>query len=176
MRLVLQRGARWVNPVLGWLRAWPWFLGSILLGLLIKENFPFSHWPMYSNFTPSSGYVYVINGEGEPVATATFFETAPRLRRQFDREWKAGLRSRNRSSRSDADIEREAATHVLKRVARRLSPEERAAAGRLGFVRATLEMDVNREINVSERTVAQIEFDGIPYTPPPRGAALKERH
>ena len=62
----LQLGARLVKRGLAWLRAWPWFVGSIVLGLLIKENFPFSHWPMYSNFSPSSAYVYVVNGAGAP--------------------------------------------------------------------------------------------------------------
>ena len=152
---------------LGWLRAWPWFVASIVLGLLIRENFPFSHWPMYSNFTRESGYVYVINGDGEPLAIATFFETAPRLRRQFERERKAELKrnSQNREGRSNAEIEQDAATHLLKRLARRLSPDERASAGSLGLVSARLKMDESRNITVSERTVAIIGFDGIPFTP-----------
>ena len=176
MRMPLQLAARLVKRGLAWLRAWPWFAGSIVLGLLIKENFPFSHWPMYSNFSPSSAYVYVVNGAGAPLAVATFFETAPRLRRQFEREWKTGLKERDMRAQSDVDIEREAATHVLERLARRLSPEERAAAGRLGLVRANLKMDETRAISVSERTVAVIEFDGIPYTPPPKGSVPRERH
>ena len=176
MRMSLQLGARLVKRGLAWLRAWPWFAGSIVLGLLIKENFPFSHWPMYSNFSPSSAYVYVVNGAGAPLAVATFFETAPRLRRQFEREWKTGLKERDMRAQSDVDIEREAATHVLERLARRLSPERRAAAGRLGLVRANLKMDQNRAISVSERTVAVIEFDGIPYTPAPKGAVMRDRH
>ena len=176
MRMPLQLAARLVKRGLAWLRAWPWFAGSIVLGLLIKENFPFSHWPMYSNFSPSSAYVYVVNGAGAPLAVATFFETAPRLRRQFEREWKTGLKERDMRAQSDVDIEREAATHVLERLARRLSPERRAAAGRLGLVRANLKMDQNRAISVSERTVAVIEFDGIPYTPAPKGAVMRDRH
>lgn len=126
---------------------------------------------MYSNFARDSAYVYVINGRGEPFAIAKFSETAPRLRRQFEREWKAGLKSHDRNARSDSDIEHEAAIHVLERLARRLSPEERVTAGSLGLVRASLKMDGNRAITVSERTVAVIGFDGIPFTPPP-----KERH
>ncbi|HET9523522.1 MAG TPA: hypothetical protein VFO90_04780 [Terrimicrobiaceae bacterium] len=176
MRMPVQLGARLVKRGLAWLRAWPWFVGSIVLGFLIKENFPFSHWPMYSNFAPSSAYVYVVNGEGAPLAIATFFETAPRLRRQFEREWKAGLKARDARAQSEADIEREAATHVLERLARRLPPDERAAAGRLGLVRANLKMDETRAISVSERTLAMIEFDGIPFTPPPQGSVPRERH
>ncbi|HEY5706663.1 MAG TPA: hypothetical protein VIS96_13930 [Terrimicrobiaceae bacterium] len=172
MHLLLEGGARWVHQGLGRLRAWPWFVASIVLGFLIKENFPFSHWPMYSNFGRESGYVYLVNGRGEPLAIATFFETAPRLRRQFEREWKAGLK-RNRQNEgtiSNAEIEREAATHLLQRLARRLSPENRAAVGSLGLVRARLKMDEKRSITVSERTVAMIGFDGIPFAPFSHGA------
>jgi hypothetical protein len=176
MRMPLQLGARLIKWGLAWLRAWPWFVGSIVLGLLIKENFPFSHWPMYSNFSPSTAYVYVVNGAGAPLAISTFFETAPRLRRQFEREWKTGLKARATPAQSDVEIEREAATHVLERLARRLSPEDRAAADRLGLVRASLKMDEKRVISVSERTIATIEFDGIPFTPPPKGSVPRDKH
>ena len=173
MHLLLQGGARLVNRGLGWLRAWPWFVASVVLGFLIRENFPFSHWPMYSNFARESGYVYLVNSNGEPLAIAKFFETAPRLRRQFEREWKAELKrkSQNQESRSRSEIEQDAATHLLKRLARRLSPEERAAMGGLGLVSARLKMDENRDITVSERTVAMIGFEGIPFTPPPEDRA-----
>ncbi len=67
------------------------------------------------------------------------------------------------------DIEREAATHLLKRLAQRLSPDERKAARGLGLVSARLKMDdETRKITVTERTVATIGFDGIPYRPPSR--------
>ena len=162
-----------MNRGLGWLRAWPWFVASIVLGFLIRENFPFSHWPMYSNFARESGYVYVVNGAGEPLAIATFFETAARLRRQFERERKVELKrkSQSRDGESSAEIEQVAATHLLKRLARRLSPDERAAAGSLGLVSARLKMDEDRNIKVSERTVATIGFDGIPFTPSQKDGA-----
>jgi hypothetical protein len=156
---------------LGWLRTWPWFVASIALGFLIKENFPFSNWPMYSNFAPESGYVYIVNGAGQPIAAATLFETAPRLRRQFERERKAAsLRVRkSKDAKSSAEIEREAAAYLLNRLAQRLSPGEREAATGLGLVSARLRMDEKRKITVSERTVAMIGFEEISYTPPPQG-------
>jgi hypothetical protein len=42
MHQLLKRGARLANRGLNWLRAWPWFVASIVLGFLIRENFPFS--------------------------------------------------------------------------------------------------------------------------------------
>ena len=79
--------------------------------------------------------------------------------------------SRKKEGRSRAEIEQEAATRMLKRLARRLSPEERAVVGSLGLVSARLKMDEDRDITVSERTVAMIGFDGIPFTPPPQEGA-----
>jgi hypothetical protein len=105
---------------------------------------------MYSNFAPELGYVYVVNGNGEPLAIANFFETTPRLRRQFERERKAEWKreSRKKEGRSRSEIEQEAATRMHKRLARRLSPEERAVVGSLGLVSARLKMDENRDITV----------------------------
>jgi hypothetical protein len=128
---------------------------------------------MYSNFARESGYVCLVKSNGEPLAIATFSETAPRLRRQFEREWKAELKRKSQSQESISrpEIERDAAIHLLKRLARRLSPEERAAAGGLGLVSARLKMDENRDITVSERTVAMIGFEGIPFAPHPQDDA-----
>lgn len=167
----LVRGvSRVIRPALGWLLAWPWFVASIVLGLAIKENFPFSHWPMYSNFSPESGYVYVVDDAGEPMAAARFFETAPRLRKQFERERRSALaRAKNDGQRKTTEeIEREAATHLLKRLAERLSAAGRENLLGLGLVSAQLRMDdETRKITVTERTVARIEFNGIPHTPSP---------
>ena len=135
--------------MLAWLRAWPWFVASIVLGFWIEENFPFSHWPMYSNFSRQSGYVYVINAADEPIAAATLFETAPRLRRQFERERRKELNrvKAGEAMKTPAEVERDAAND-------------------LSLVSARLRMEDNRKITVTERTVATIGFEGIPYTPP----------
>jgi hypothetical protein len=154
------------KPMLAWLRAWPWFVASIVLGFWIEENFPFSHWPMYSNFSRESGYV--INAVGKPIAAATLLETAPRLRRQFERERRTELNrvKTGKAVKTPAEIERDAATHLLKRLAQRLSPDERKSATGLGLVSARL--------TVTERTVATIGFEGIPYTPAFGDELLKE--
>ena len=36
--------------------------------LVVKENFPFSHYPMYSNFEDETYYVWLADSEGEPIA------------------------------------------------------------------------------------------------------------
>ena len=49
--------------------------------------------------------------------------------------------------------------------------ERRSATG-LGLVSARLRMEDNRQIRVTERTVATIGFEGIPHTPAPGGDQL----
>ena len=177
MDQLFKRARHLAKRTLEWLRAWPWFVASIVLGFWIEENFPFSHWPMYSNFSRESGYVYVINAAGEPIAAAALFETAPRLRRQFERERRAELNrvKTDKAAKTPAEIERDAATYLLKRLARRLSHDERKSANGLGLVSARLRMDESRKITVTERTVATIGFDGIPYTPASVGDGLLKK-
>ena len=174
MDQLFERARQLARPMFAWLRAWPWFVASIVLGFWIEENFPFSHWPMYSNFSRESGYVYVINAAGEPIAATTLLETAPRLRRQFERERRTELNrvKTGQAVKTPAEIERDAAMHLLKRLAQRLSPDERKSANGLGLVSARLRMDDNRKITVTEQTVATIEFEGIPYTPTSAGDDL----
>jgi hypothetical protein len=171
MHLLFQRGAWLGTQGLRWLRAWPWFAGSIVLGLTIKENFPFSHWPMYSNFTRQADYVYVVDGNGQPLATRSFAESAPRLRKQFERE----RRSQEKTLRNSAQVEEEAAIHLLKRLARRLSPEQRASLGGLGLVRADVQLNEEHKIVTSERTVAMLRFGGLPPAPASPDGAPSER-
>jgi hypothetical protein len=174
MDQLFKRARELAKRTLEWLRAWPWFVASVVLGFWIRENFPFSHWPMYSNFSRESGYVYVTTAAGEPVAAAALFETAPRLRRQFERERRAELdrMKTDKGAKTPAEIERDAATHLLKRLAQRLSPDERKSANGLGLVSARLRMDDSRKITMTERTVVTIGFEGIPYTPASVGDEL----
>ncbi|MEM7145572.1 MAG: hypothetical protein AAF591_10580 [Verrucomicrobiota bacterium] len=39
----------------------------VVLCLLLRENFPFSHFPMYSSFSRHSYYVYVADANNEPI-------------------------------------------------------------------------------------------------------------
>ena len=39
----------------------------IAVCFVVRENFPFSHFPMYSSFSDYSYYIYFTDGKGEPV-------------------------------------------------------------------------------------------------------------
>jgi len=66
---------------------WGWFYGCMLVGYVAQENyFPFSDWPMYSNFSNSATYVYAEDGNGKEVGWRTFGESSARVKRQYERE------------------------------------------------------------------------------------------
>ncbi len=54
-----------------WLRRTPGkpLLLLTFLCLCIRDQFPFSNFPMYSSFTNKTFYVYLADGTGQPVAT-----------------------------------------------------------------------------------------------------------
>jgi hypothetical protein len=48
----------------------------VLALFLIEEQFPFSHFPMYSNIDDNASVVFVADQDGEPVAMRTLFKTS----------------------------------------------------------------------------------------------------
>ena len=44
-------------------------IGFTVVCLVVKENYPFSHYPMYSNFDDQTYYVWLADGEGNPIAS-----------------------------------------------------------------------------------------------------------
>ncbi|MFT4548035.1 MAG: hypothetical protein ACI8XO_000037 [Verrucomicrobiales bacterium] len=46
-------------------------IGVTIVCLVVKENFPFSHYPMYSNFEDQTYYVWLADREGEPIPAQT---------------------------------------------------------------------------------------------------------
>ncbi|MGI9244336.1 MAG: hypothetical protein ACR2RV_26290 [Verrucomicrobiales bacterium] len=42
-------------------------IGLTIACLIAKENFPFTHYPMYSNFEDQTYYVWLADGQGAPI-------------------------------------------------------------------------------------------------------------
>jgi hypothetical protein len=54
------------------------------LSLVIKENYPFSNYPMYSNPSPERNYFMITDGEGKPIPVATLTGiTCPKIGKIF---------------------------------------------------------------------------------------------
>jgi hypothetical protein len=62
------------------MRWWQWpmvrLVGLVVALLLIGEQFPFSYFPMYSSFDPTTDYYYVADEAGEPYACVQIFGTS----------------------------------------------------------------------------------------------------
>lgn len=71
--------------------------------LIVKEQFPFSHFPMYQSFSDYSFSVYVADRDGEPlpVQAITSYKTS-KLKKIFHDEQRA---ERERLERAGVDIE-----------------------------------------------------------------------
>lgn len=55
--------------------------------LLIEEQFPFSNFPMYSSFGPTTYYLYIADGAAAPIATLTTLGmSTPTLKKVFSTE------------------------------------------------------------------------------------------
>lgn len=113
------------------LAAWAKALGRFLLNtrlkpllvlaavcLLVREQYPFSHFPMYSSFSRSTYYVYLADGAGQPLATSpTVGMTTPTLKKVFDTELRKEVRRLQSSQQRLAPENRqEVAARVLARL------------------------------------------------------------
>lgn len=71
---------------------------AVILLSVVKENYPFSHFPMYSSLSPSANYVYVTNGKDEVLGfKQTFALSAP----QTSKVLRSKRREAERKNRKD---------------------------------------------------------------------------
>jgi hypothetical protein len=88
----------------GWKHTLPHWAVVVLMALLIPfltrhtekpgEFYPFSNYPMYSSFEPETYYVYVTDGQDQPVAMGiTFGIAASDVKKAFDRKLDAAKKA-----------------------------------------------------------------------------------
>jgi hypothetical protein len=82
------------GTALRWLRdtRCKWLLAMVLLGLVLRENYPFSHFPMFSSFGSKSYFIYLADSHGTPLRTRQFGLSNSTLKKIFDRHRRAELR------------------------------------------------------------------------------------
>ena len=87
------------SSALAWLRRTrcKCLLVMTLLGLVLRENYPVSNFPMYSSFTARAYYLYLTNAKGTPLATRRFGLSATRLKKVFDRHLRKELKRYSKS-------------------------------------------------------------------------------
>ncbi len=106
---------RWLLPVLLMIAPlWPGLLITAV-SLRVEEQYPFSHFPMYHNFSDLTYYVYVADGDGEPIAVQSLtYNRTTRLRKIYDDELEPiRLELRKRRAELTPEERRPAGEHTL---------------------------------------------------------------
>jgi hypothetical protein len=69
-----------------------WLLAMILLGLTLRENYPFSHFPMFSSFSRRTYFIYLSDGDGTALRTRRLGLSNSAMKKIFDRYRRAELK------------------------------------------------------------------------------------
>src|SRR5262249_51618809 len=63
----------------------------VVLGFILRENYPFSNFPMYSSFSRRTYFIYLANSAGEPIRSSDLKLSNSGLKKIFDRDRRAEL-------------------------------------------------------------------------------------
>ena len=123
-----------LKSLLGLLCAWlkqtrfKYLLALTLLCLAVRENYPFSPFPMFSSFSRHSHYIYLADRNGRVLKTREFGLSASDLTKFFDRYRKAELKRFANSGTARTVLAEEAAgkslLHYLDGLPRNLRTEK----------------------------------------------------
>ncbi|MEM9480387.1 MAG: hypothetical protein AAGA58_12110 [Verrucomicrobiota bacterium] len=121
-------GAEWfVIKALLRFPLWAFFVVGALC-LLLKENYPFSHFPMYDQFPDHTFYVYLADGTGEPLAFKSFTGYGvSKFKKKYDPEIGEVRKALDkRKLELTAEERRESGDLILRRVYTNASEEGKA--------------------------------------------------
>ena len=154
------------------LKYWPWFVFSMVIGHMTKENFPFSHWPMYADFAKNVDYVFFEDKQGQPVPAYIFRETSARLKRQFNSERKREfkeLREKNPDREMRPALEKQsvenAALLMTERLGQRLTEKQQAQYEEMRMIRVVLSYDEDNRIKRDRFDGQYISLADLPHAP-----------
>ena len=97
----------------------------VAVSLILKENYPFSHFPMYSSPTAPRAYYMVTDAEGRPLPISTLTGVTPpkigkmHWRKSQERESIVRETGKDDTAGRDEDIGREICTMLRQQAARR---------------------------------------------------------
>jgi hypothetical protein len=144
------RGPWWHWPLLR-------LIGMVVALLLIGEQFPFSYFPMYSSFDPTTDYYYVADEAGEPYACVPIFGTSTaNVKKMYRARLRAMVARRNAVENEATPAERQLAGEATLVYLRGLGANAGAAvpAEAVVLIRVILERSETGEITKRELPVA----------------------
>jgi hypothetical protein len=103
------------NSAVQWLRTTrcKWLLLVTVLCLILRENYPFSHFPMYSSFSNETYFLYLRDAEGQPIATTRLGLSSSTLKKIFDRQRRSNLKKFRKADSARFQLADQAAAQSL---------------------------------------------------------------
>jgi len=134
-----------------------WLVVMTVLCLVLRENYPFSNFPMYSSFSRKTYFVYLVDPAGEAIKTPTFGLSSSALKKIFDRARREELEHFEGAGADRVPLAEQAAAHSLLRYLEGLAESQPAARKLLAglqvrHVRVTQKSDA---LSLETRTLAQ---------------------
>ncbi|MEM0897876.1 MAG: hypothetical protein AAGJ79_13445 [Verrucomicrobiota bacterium] len=130
-----------------------------VIGLAVEEQYPFSHYPMYSNFDGIDYFVFITDQNGEPLPCKVMHTSAAKLKKRFNGKIKKAARA--------ADVrERELDRATLATLGRETLESYMGQTDRDGRMEAVTEIRLirvdllaeDKEITKTEWQVASLPF------------------
>lgn len=124
-----------VKTALVWIGKIP-FLSVILLAILLqimRENYPFSHLPMYSGLTKDVDYYFITDAKGEPMPQGIYFGfSTSKTKKMFNTRLRKISKGGNTDSASEAQIA-EAGKETLEYMMAHIREDRRAQVEKSGI-------------------------------------------
>jgi len=95
-----------------------WCFALVIFGEVVKENYPFSNFPMYGEQKSTTDYYYLTDAAGQPLPTAEVTKlTSTKFKKMIDKELKPHGKGED-ISLLPLEVHQQAARAVLERVHR----------------------------------------------------------
>jgi hypothetical protein len=135
-----------LTGVRAWLRRTrcKWLLVMTVLCLALRENYPFSNFPMYSSFNNRTYYLYLTDAQGNAIKTRRFGLSSSGLKKIFDRYRRQELDRFKESGSERVRLAEESAGQLLIGYLDGLSAKRPAARGLLAGLQV-------QHVRISER-------------------------
>jgi hypothetical protein len=148
-----------LNGARAWLRQTrcKWLLVMTILCLGLRENYPFSNFPMYSSFSHRTYYLYLTDAKGAAIRTKEFGLSSSALKKIFDRYRRQELRRFQDAGPDRVQLAEASAGQLLLRYLDGLSADRPKAAAMLAGLRVQHVRVSQRDdaLNLETHVVAQ---------------------
>ncbi|CAN5544922.1 hypothetical protein BH18VER2_BH18VER2_11110 [soil metagenome] len=148
-----------LNGARAWLRQTrcEWLLVMTILCLGLRENYPFSNFPMYSSFSNRTYYLYLTDAKGAAIRTKEFGLSSSALKKIFDRDRRQELGRFQDAGQDRVQLAEASAGQLLLRYLDGLSAGRPKAAAMLAGLRVQHVRVSQRDdaLNLETHVVAQ---------------------